>query len=459
MFFAPLHIMTQILASAPVDSTVGGNQVLPGYSADPSIVEHEGKYYIYATLDPWGGATLGCWESADFAEWRYQVLNWPTKEACTSPKSKGAMVWAPSVVKGRDGRFYMYVSVGSEVWAGSADSPLGPWRNMLGDKPLIEWDYRPGYHMIDAEAFLDDDGQAYLYWGSGLNWENGRCWVVKLASDMHSFVGEPVDVTPANYFEAPFMLKRAGKYYLMYSAGITIKDTYQIHYAIGDSPFGPFAEAANSPLLATDRENQILSPGHHAMFQRDGRYYVLYHRHSIPYDPDFVGRQVCVDEVFFDTEGLMRLTLPAYGGPDFLQAARTRLHEGRVRENVIATASSTRSESTAAAHVLDGNHATLWAASKEDSMPWLQLDLGSVQEVGRQSLVPEYAWKPVRFVLGASLDGRVWTVLADHLDAGLSGSPLDLEAPVKARYLRLSFAAPANGESPGLVEWRVYPQP
>jgi arabinoxylan arabinofuranohydrolase len=53
--------------------------------------------------------------------------------------------------------------------------------------------------MIDAEAFIDDDGQAYLYWGSGLNWVNGKCWAVKLRPDMVTFDGEVRDVTPPGF--------------------------------------------------------------------------------------------------------------------------------------------------------------------------------------------------------------------------------------------------------------------
>ena len=59
-----------------------------------------------------------------------------------------------------------------------------------GGKPLIAKDFAPAYHMIDAEAFVDEDGTAYLYWGSGLNWTNGHCFVVKLNPDMVSFDGE-----------------------------------------------------------------------------------------------------------------------------------------------------------------------------------------------------------------------------------------------------------------------------
>lgn len=172
-------------ATPPGRAAGDGNPILPGYYADPSLVDVDGKFYLYTTIDPWGGETLACWESTDFKNWSYRVLNWPTKAACTSTTSKTAMVWAPSVVRGGDGKFYMYVSVGNEVWAGVADQPLGPWRNLLGDKPLIPENYKPGYHMIDAEVFMDSDGQSYLYWGSGWNWVNGKCWAVKLKPDRY----------------------------------------------------------------------------------------------------------------------------------------------------------------------------------------------------------------------------------------------------------------------------------
>lgn len=105
------------------------NPIVDGYYADPSIVFYEGKYYIYATIDPWGSNELAVFETTDFRQFEQKYINWPTKEACTSSTSGKDMVWAPSVVQGIDSLFYMYVSVGNEIWAGVAGHPLGPWRN------------------------------------------------------------------------------------------------------------------------------------------------------------------------------------------------------------------------------------------------------------------------------------------------------------------------------------------
>lgn len=457
LMLAPSFALAAPGSDLPGQAPHSANPIIPGYYADPSIVQDGGKNYIYATLDPWGGDTLGCWESTDFKNWTYRVLNWPTKKACTSPTSQAAKVWAPSVIRATDGKFYMYVSVGSEVWAGVADHPLGPWRNALGDRPLIPSDYKPGFHMIDAEAFLDDDGQAYLYWGSGHGWKNGRCWAVKLKSDMVTLDGEVHDVTPARYFEAPIMVKRHGRYFLMNSTGKTVETTYAVEYAVGDNPFGPFTDGPNTPVLSTDKASNIVSPGHHTVFTREGRDYILYHRHSIPFDPKFIGRQLCVDEINFTAGGLIEKIIPTHEGPAFLRdrdAVRVNLAAGAV-----ATASSQADAHTGPARVLDDNYATRWAAAKEDKSAWLQLDLGKEKSLSSQELRFEYAWKSYFVTLASSADGETWTTFADYTAKPVTGSPVVITQPVRARYLRLNFVSGSAraGAAPSLFEWVVRP--
>ena len=286
------------------------NPVMKGYFADPTIIKDDNKFYIYATIDPWGGDELAVFETKDFLNFTREHINWPTKKSCTSPTSLEPKVWAPSVVKGNDGKFHMYVSVGSEVWAGISEHPLGPWKNAKEDNsPLINSQFFPGYHMIDAECFIDNDRQAYLYWGSGWNWVNGKCFVVKLKKDMITFDGEPHDVTPPNYFEAPYMLKRNGIYYLMYSQGKAIDATYKIRYSTGKTPFGPWTEGINSPILKTSDDSTTYGPGHHTVFFQDGQYYILYHR-IFPQKENYVLRQLCIDSLNFDDSGNIKKIVP-----------------------------------------------------------------------------------------------------------------------------------------------------
>ncbi|SDP73353.1 Glycosyl hydrolases family 43 [Mucilaginibacter sp. OK268] len=278
------------------------NPIIKGYYADPTVIKDKGVYYIYATIDPWGSKELGVLETKDFKTFVSRHINWPTKQACTSPTSGDAMVWAPSVRKFRD-KFYMYVAVGSEIWVGVSEHPLGPWKNAKADNsPLVTKTDFPKVHNIDADCFIDDNGDAYLYWGSGFNWVNGHCMAVKLKKDMVTFDGIPQEITPPHYFEAPHMVKRNGLYYLMYSYGKAIDGTYQVRYSTGKTPLGPWTEGPNDPTLSTTPDSTTLGPGHHTVFKEHGQYYILYHRIH-PQKEQYVLRELCLDSLNFDEKG------------------------------------------------------------------------------------------------------------------------------------------------------------
>ncbi|MEL0454685.1 family 43 glycosylhydrolase [Flavobacteriaceae bacterium SZ-1-7] len=308
---AILTVTTLFSCNKTTTKVVINNPVVDGHFADPSIVKYQGKFYIYATRDPWGGQDLAVMESPDFKNWKQKQIHWPTKTLCVSPTSNDSRVWAPSVIQGADGKFYMYVSVGSEIWVGVSSHPLGPWKNAKPDNtPLIVGNMFPEYHMIDAEAFIDSDGQVYLYWGSGLNWVNGHCFVVKLREDMISFNKEEIkDITPPNYFEAPIMLKKSGKYYLMYSDGKCTTETYKVRYAIGESPYGPWIEGDNSPILITSEDKTTRGPGHHTVFEENGQNYILYHR--ITDNITELYRELAIDSLNFSDDGRIKKIKPS----------------------------------------------------------------------------------------------------------------------------------------------------
>jgi len=439
------------------DMPHAANPLLPGYYADPTVLTEGGTFYIYVTLDPWGGVSLGCWESGDFKQWTFRELNWPTKQACTSPTSKGANVWAPSVVKGRDGRFHMFISVGSEIWTGVADHPLGPWRNALVDQPLVSANYNRTYHMIDADAFIDEDGGAYLYWGSGLNWVNGACFAAKLNSDLSGFVGEVKIITPSNYFEGPTMLKQDDRYYLTYSDGKTVSDTYKVRYAVSDHPLGPFVEAANSPILITDHARNVVSPGHHGFFRQGSQVYIVYHRHRVPFVEDTAFRQICMDALHFTGDGLIEKIVPTHRGPTILLGRSADRHNlADPAGGAQVTASSSATEFTLPNRVLDDNYATRWAAAPEAEGGWVQLDLGTERRISSSEIRFEYAWKPQRFGLETSRDGQTWRTVADYRSKPIARSPVMIHHDETARYLRLVFPNTVQGRDIGLWEWAVF---
>ncbi|KAF9118221.1 hypothetical protein BGX30_004727 [Mortierella sp. GBA39] len=183
-----------------------------------------------------------------------------------------------------------------------ADRPEGPFRDALG-KPLIDQFYH-GAQPIDPHVFIDDDGQAYLYYGG---WKH--CNVVKLNEDMVSIApfsdGEVYkEITPENFVEGPCMIKREGKYYFMWAEGGWGGPDYSVGYAVSDSPLGPFVREAK--ILQQDPE-VATGAGHHGVIQIPGEdeWYIVYHRRPLS-ETAANHREVCIDRMEFDHEGRIR---------------------------------------------------------------------------------------------------------------------------------------------------------
>ena len=138
-----------------------------------------------------------CYSTKDMVNWTDHGVIASLKTFKWAVQSNDA--WAPQCIE-RDGKFYLYVPISVQGWPKNviavavADNPLGPYVDVLG-KPLIN--KANGY--IDPSVFIDDDGQAYLYFG------NPNIWYVKLNKDMISYSGDIVktDIKPRNYQEAP----------------------------------------------------------------------------------------------------------------------------------------------------------------------------------------------------------------------------------------------------------------
>lgn len=141
----------------------------------------------------------------------------------------------------RDGKYYFYTSTfGIPVLV--SDSPYGPFSNPLGGKKFLinseDTNYSGhGWEDIDPTVLIDDDGQAYMYWG------NNALYAVKLNEDMISYDGgikvfeiKDKEAFGDDYEEAPWLAKRGDKYYLAYASHVP-EDTC---WAWADSPLGPW---------------------------------------------------------------------------------------------------------------------------------------------------------------------------------------------------------------------------
>jgi beta-xylosidase len=268
--------------------------VLPGYHADPHAAVFDGTYYIYPTTDGyegWGSTSFSCFSSKDLIHWENRGVilqlgvdvKWAQKNA-----------WAPCIAQ-KNGKYFYYYSAQQQVGVAVADKPTGPFTDPLGKALVGRNAYR--CQSIDPMVFVDDDGSAYLYFGQG------KCNVVKLHEDMISYDPNEVrQITPPGYNEGSFVLKRNGKYYLMWSEFDTRDPRYSVAYATSDSPMGPFTKAKDNPILKA--KDMVLGAGHHSVVQVPGKdeYYIVYHRFAIP-DGTGYKRETCISPMRFDADG------------------------------------------------------------------------------------------------------------------------------------------------------------
>ena len=403
-----------------------GNPILPGDFADPCILSYRDTFYIYATT----GAEATVWRSADFVNWKLIKLNWPTSMHLPD-------VWAPAVRQGIDGKFYLYTTVDHNIYAGVAAHPLGPFRNVLGaDSIFIKNRILSNkLHSIDADCFIDDDGQAYLYWGSGFDFKDGVCAVGRLNKDMASFKETPKLVTPEGYFEGPHLLKHNSKYYLMYSDGLYYDSSYKVRYAVADNPIGPFTQGKNSPVLTSTPDGTISGPGHHYTFKAGNDYYIVYHRHAYPF---YEGqRQVCIDKLAFEEDGAIKKVIATQKGVplNFTKTKATR----DVLRPVAVESSASSGESYNAAKAFDNSFGTLWTANSKVLPTWIQADFGKVIKINSCTPVFDKVMGNYDYKIEYSSDGRQWKLYAEGANAAATEWPVETKQSAETRYVKLTI--------------------
>jgi len=305
------------------------------YTADPSAHVFEGKLYIYPSHDL-DHDNPGTNDGDQFDMEDYHVFS---MESVQSPLVDHGEVlhvrdvpwatkqmWAPDAAF-KDGAYYLYFPARDKdhifrIGVATSKSPAGPF--------TAEPEYIQGSFSIDPCVFVDDDGQVYMYfgglWGGQLEkWQTGEFdpngtepvatqaalgpRVAKLSEDMLGFDGpaQEISITDENgqpitagdrsrrFFEASWVHKYNGVYYLSYSTG----DTHYIAYATSESPTGPFVF-----------RGYILFPvigwtTHHSIVEFDGKWYLFYHDSSLSGGVTHK-RSMKFTELFYNPDGTIK---------------------------------------------------------------------------------------------------------------------------------------------------------
>lgn len=308
--------------------------LIPGdYMADPSVHVFNGRLYIYPSHDRESGIPENDnGDHFDMVDYHVfstddplegEIVDHGVVLAVRDVPWAGRQLWDCDVAE-KDGRYYMYFPLKDRndifrMGVAVADRPEGPF--------VPQPDPMRGSYSIDPCVFRDGD-EYYIYfgglWGGQLqrytdNKARESAWlpegeetalpsrVVRLTPDMLQFAEEPRPVVivdddgnplragdPHRFFEASWMHRYNGRYYLSYSTG----DSHLLCYAIGDNPYGPFTY-----------KGVILTPvvgwtTHHCIVDYKGRWYLFYHD-SVPSGGRTWLRSLKVRELHYTADGLI----------------------------------------------------------------------------------------------------------------------------------------------------------
>jgi arabinoxylan arabinofuranohydrolase len=307
--------------------------VQTNYTSDPAPFVHDGAMYLITTHDEnvagqpcsaVAGYTLCRWyaySSTDMVNWTDHgtIASWSTFTWA------GSAAWAPQAIP-RDGKFFLYVplndkSGATKIGVGVATNPLGPYQDAIG-KPLVSAGCPGGSGDIDPTVFIDDDGQAYLYFGRSVP------GYVKLNTDMISYSGNvncPTANTaafgpapsggdfPTQYEEGPWIMKHRGAYFLAYAANGIPED---ISYSKASAPGGPFTYGGTIM-----KANGASFTNHSGIVDFNGHSYFFYHNGalkkggSVPLNGDGYHRSVCLEEFNYAADGSLPTIAPTTTGP------------------------------------------------------------------------------------------------------------------------------------------------
>jgi hypothetical protein len=268
---------------------------LDGFTADPSIRVFGDTYYLYPTSDKphWQTTDFSVWTSKNLVDWKKENM---VLDVVHDLKWGNIEAWAPDAIE-RNGKYYFYFCAKGEIGVATAASPLGPFVDALGG-PLLRKGSGIDSNTIDPYPFIDDNGQAYLYYG------NGRLAnVYKLKPDMVTLDGPAAAIELPEFREGIVVFKRAGKYYFMWSIDDARSPNYRVGWGVADSPLGPVRAPAGN-FIVLQRHGAAVGTAHHSVVNVPGtdRWYVAYHRHALPQGGGYQ-RETVLARMEFDSAG------------------------------------------------------------------------------------------------------------------------------------------------------------
>lgn len=409
--------------------------------ADPAVVEFRGEYYMFVTR------SMGYWHSPDLQNWFFiEPEKWYFEGSN-----------APSAHNYKDSVLYVTGNPSGHMSMLYTDNPKkGDWKAV----PSILNDLQ------DPHVFIDDDDQAYVFWGSSNTYpirakkldKNKRfrpseetLELFKLDGDSHGwerFGENHEDTVLKGYMEGPWLTKHDGKYYMQYAAPGTEFNVYGDGVYTSDSPLGPYVYAPNNPI-SYKPGGFINGAGHGSTVLGPGNLYWHFGSMSVSVNVNWE-RRLAMFPTYFDEDGLMYSNTnfgdyPHYGT---MEGSRSGEFTGwmLLSYNKPVKASSTL-EDFGPENINDEDVRTFWVAEENSDKQFLEIDLENTSQVHaiqinyhdhESNLYGKIPNLYHRYIIEGSLDGTDWFTLVDKSKnyKDVPNDYVELGDPQKVRFIR-----------------------
>lgn len=272
------------------------------YTADPAAMVYKDKVYLYTGHDE-ASVEKNFYEMNNWLVFSSEdMVNWkehPVQLKVTDFEWAKADAWASQVIE-RNGKFFWYVAVehktipGKAIGVAVSDNPVGPFKDARGSAIItnnMTKETPIGWDDIDPSVIIDDNGQAYLFWG------NTVCKYAKLKENMIDLDGPIKTIDLPKFTEAPWIHKHKDWYYLSYATEFPEK----IAYAMSRNINGPWEYKGILNELAGN-----CNTNHQSIIDFKGKSYFIYHNGGIPTDGGSFRRSVCIDYLNYNKDGSMK---------------------------------------------------------------------------------------------------------------------------------------------------------
>lgn len=408
--------------------------------ADPAVVRFRGEYYMFVTR------SMGYWHSKDLVNWDF-----------ITPQSwyfEGSN--APAAHNYKDSILYMTGNPsGSMSILYTSDPKSGRWQSVPSILNRLQ----------DPDLFVDDDGRAYMFWGSSnkfpirgteLDRDNlfkpgATVELFNLHAEEHGwerFGENHQDTVLGGYIEGPWLTKRKRKYYMQYAAPGTEWNVYGDGVYISDAPLGPYSYAPNNPI-SYKPGGFAVGAGHGSTVQGPMDTYWHFATMALSANVNWE-RRISLFPTYFDQDDLMYMDTYFGDYPHYVPGDPHTpggfCHWMLLSYAKPVTASSTV-DSYTASNVVDEQIKTFWLSEDNDEGAWIEIDLEASSEIRAIQLnfydyqSDMYGRLPDlyhRYQILTSVDGKEWQITVDK-SLSYKDAPhayIELHKPTTARYVR-----------------------